>query len=77
LTEIEVPWESGEPALRVIRRLIDQAPGLDGQILDEWGGVRPFVSVFLDGRDIRYLGGLAAPLQGGQEIAIFPAVAGG
>ncbi len=75
--EIEIPWSPGEPVGTLIRRLIDEEPGLQGRLLDPRGALVPFVSVFLDGRDIRYLGGLDAPLNGDQEIAIFPAVAGG
>jgi molybdopterin converting factor small subunit len=75
--DVEVSWQPGEPVGLVIERLVGQAPGLEGQVLDESGAVRPFVSIFLDGRDIRYLGGLNTALNGDQEIAIFPAVAGG
>jgi molybdopterin synthase sulfur carrier subunit len=75
--DIEVPWSAGEPVITMIRRLIEQAPGLEGQVLDQDGTLLPFVSVFLNGRDIRYLGGLDTPFNGSQEVAIFPAVAGG
>ena len=75
--DIEVPWSAGESVITMIRRLIEQAPGLEGQVLDQDGTLLPFVSVFLNGRDIRYLGGLNAPLNGNQEVSIFPAVAGG
>ena len=54
-----------------------QCPGLKGYILGENDCVVPYVSVFLDGRDIRYLGGLETRLREGAEISIFPPVAGG
>ena len=75
--ELDVGWPAGAPIGDVIRELIARKPGLEGHILDARGMVVPYVSVFVEGRDIRYLGGLATALADGDEIAIFPPVAGG
>lgn len=63
--------------IEVLRKLLEAHPGLRGYILDEDEGVLPYVSIFLDGRDVRYVGGLGTLLDGGTELAIFPPVAGG
>jgi molybdopterin synthase sulfur carrier subunit len=63
--------------IEVLRELLRLQPGLNGYILGPDGSVLPYVSIFLDGRDVRHLGGLGTLLDGGAEIAIFPPVAGG
>ena len=52
-------------------------PAVRDRVFDERGALRPHVNVFVDGEDVRYAGGLAAPLRGGAEILILPAVSGG
>ena len=74
---IEIAWGPHARVGDVIRELIARKPGLRGYILDDAGAVVPYVSVFLDGRDIRYLDGLDTVLDGHTELAIFPPVAGG
>jgi molybdopterin converting factor small subunit len=46
-------------------------------LLDERGALRPLVNVYVDGVDARERGGLDAPLQGGEEIRVLAAIAGG
>jgi molybdopterin synthase sulfur carrier subunit len=74
---VEVLWSPGDAVAGVIRELVRLRPGLDECILDEEGNLLPFVSVFVDGRDIRHLDGLATRVGGEAEISIFPPVAGG
>ena len=74
---VDVGWRSGASVGEVIRELVARKPGLEGYIVDAQGRVVPYVSVFIDGRDIRYLDGLTTALADGDEIAIFPPVAGG
>jgi molybdopterin synthase sulfur carrier subunit len=47
------------------------------RIADEDGSLRRFVNVYLAGEDIRFLDGLATPVNDGAELTILPAVAGG
>ncbi len=75
--DVEIPWERGDSVIEVLRELLRLQPGLRGYVLDEDERALPYVSIFLDGRDVRYLGGLGTLLDGGTEIAIFPPVAGG
>ncbi len=74
---IDIAWGPHSRVADVIAELIARKPGLHGYILDDRGAVVPYVSVFLDGRDIRYLDGLETILDGHTELAIFPPVAGG
>lgn len=52
-------------------------PGISGQLLTEDGGLHRFVNVYINDEDIRFLGALDAKLDGGDVVAILPAVAGG
>jgi molybdopterin synthase sulfur carrier subunit len=74
---VEVPWSPGDSVRAVIHELLRLKPGLAGHILDESGEALPYVSIFLDGRDIRYLDGLDTRVDGETEISLFPPVAGG
>ena len=74
---VEVPVSPGDKIAEVIRELVRRKPGLEGHILDDEGGLLPYVNVFLSGRDIRYLDGLQTPVDGESDISIFPPVAGG
>ena len=51
--------------------------GLRERLVDNGGGLRRFVNVYLKGEDIRFLDGLATPVADGDEVTILPAVAGG
>ncbi|HEY8744102.1 MAG TPA: MoaD/ThiS family protein, partial [Chloroflexota bacterium] len=46
-------------------------------ICEENGELRRFVNVYINGEDVRFLGGLEAPVTERDEISIVPAVAGG
>ena len=52
-------------------------PGFADRILDEQGGLRRFVNVFLADDDVRFLQALDTPVPDGETISIIPAVAGG
>ncbi|MGH7357726.1 MAG: MoaD/ThiS family protein [Candidatus Rokuibacteriota bacterium] len=46
-------------------------------VLDERGGLRPLVNVYVDGVHARDLDGLGTALSGGEEIRLVAAIAGG
>ncbi|MEY2973769.1 MAG: hypothetical protein RIR49_189 [Actinomycetota bacterium] len=51
--------------------------GFADRLLDEEGGLRKFVNLFVDDEDVRYLQGLDTPVADGITVSIIPAVAGG
>lgn len=57
--------------------LAERHPALVDRILTERGELRRHVNVFVGEEDIRYAGGLLAPVPDGATIAIVPAVSGG
>jgi molybdopterin synthase sulfur carrier subunit len=54
-----------------------ECPGARDRVLTERGDVRTHINIFVDGDNIRYAGGLEAPVRDGAEIIILPAVSGG
>ena len=46
-------------------------------IFDESGGIKKYVNILVNGRHIQSLSGLKTELVDGDEVAIFPPVAGG
>lgn len=56
--------------------LVRQYPGLGTKLFDK-GKLRPFVNVFVNEEDIRYLDEMETKLDDGVTVALIPAVAGG
>ena len=53
-------------------------PGFAGHLLDpSTGELQPFVNVYVNDEDVRYLGRLETPVAEGDIVSILPAVAGG
>ena len=46
-------------------------------IFDESGMIKKYVNILVNGRHIQSLSGIKTELAGGDEVAIFPPVAGG
>jgi sulfur-carrier protein len=61
----------------VIAALEAAHPGMGDRLLDEDGGLRKFVNVFVDDDDVRYLDGLDTEVGENITVSIIPAVAGG
>ncbi|MCX7623793.1 MAG: ubiquitin-like small modifier protein 1 [Thermomicrobium sp.] len=60
-----------------LAKLDELYPGIRERICESDGRVRRFVSVFVNGKDIRSLQGIDTPLSEGDEVGIIPAMAGG
>jgi sulfur-carrier protein len=50
--------------------------GLRDRLVDD-AGLRRFINVYLNDEDVRFLGGLEAPVKDGDTVTVLPAVAGG
>jgi sulfur-carrier protein len=61
----------------VIAGLDAQHAGFSDRLLDDDGGLRKFVNIFVDDDDVRYLEGLDTKVADGLTVSIIPAVAGG
>ncbi|MET0661842.1 MAG: ubiquitin-like small modifier protein 1 [Ilumatobacteraceae bacterium] len=61
----------------VIAALEVAHPGIGERLLDDDGGLRKFVNIFVDDDDVRYLDGLDTKVADGLTVSIIPAVAGG
>jgi molybdopterin synthase sulfur carrier subunit len=68
---------SGETLSAVIADLDAQHNGIAGRLLQEDGSLHKFVNLYIDDEDVRFLGGLEAPVKDGATVTILPAVAGG
>ncbi len=72
----EVPVDAG--TVREAILAVDEAyPGIAFRVLDDRGGLRRFVNVFVADEDIRFLDGLDTVLVADQTVSLVPAVAGG
>lgn len=67
----------GDTVGEVLAALVSTYPGLGPTILDDEGGVRKFVNLYVNDEDIRFLDQLDTSVSEGDEVAILPAVAGG
>jgi molybdopterin synthase sulfur carrier subunit len=78
LNELVVPVGDGATLLgTVLDAGLGSRPQLAARIRDEAGALRRHVNVFVDGEDIRRLGGLDAPVGPDAVVHILPSVAGG
>jgi len=68
---------AGSTVREIIDALEHDFPGLRFNLCHETGELRPFVNIFLDREDIRYLQGLDTPVPTGTTIHILQSVAGG
>jgi molybdopterin synthase sulfur carrier subunit len=65
------------PLSAALARLWTECPAIRDRVITELGEVRPHINIFVDGHDVRYAGGLDAPVQDGAEIFLLPAISGG
>jgi sulfur-carrier protein len=67
---------AGDTIADLITDLDSRHGGLRDRLVDD-AGLRRFVNVYLNDEDVRFLGGLEAPVRDGDTITVLPAVAGG
>ena len=68
---------AGRTVREIIVALEHDFPGLRFNLCHETGELRPYVNIFLDRANIRYLQGLDTPVQAGATMYILQSVAGG
>lgn len=76
-SEQDIVEATGETLAEMIDSLEANYPGLKERLCDETGDVRRFVNIYVNGEDVRFAEGVATRLNGGDEVSIVPAVAGG
>jgi molybdopterin converting factor small subunit len=72
-TEVAV---SGATVQAALDDLVRQYPPLAPKLFDG-GRLRPYINLFVNDEDIRYLDDMQTAVADGQVLAIIPAVAGG
>ena len=61
----------------VLDQITSEYPAIKGQLVNEDGSLHRFLNVYVNDDDVRYLGGVNAPVANDDEITLLPAVAGG
>ncbi|HET8560449.1 MAG TPA: MoaD/ThiS family protein [Marmoricola sp.] len=67
---------SGTTLGELVDDLESSHPGIRERLLDG-EELRRFVNVYVNDEDVRFAGGLQAPVADGDQVVILPAVAGG
>lgn len=66
----------GQSLSELIASLDSKFAGLGERLLEN-GELRRFINIYINDEDVRFMGGLTAPLKAGDSVTILPAVAGG
>jgi sulfur-carrier protein len=67
---------TGDTLAGLLADLESRHGGLRERLVDG-SGLRRFINVYLNDEDVRFLGGLDAPVKDGDTVTVLPAVAGG
>ncbi|GCE24454.1 MoaD/ThiS family protein [Dictyobacter kobayashii] len=67
----------GATMREILENLEQRFPGLRFHLCYETGELRPYVNIFIEQANIRYLQGLDTPVMAGARIRVLPSVAGG
>ncbi|MDH4229618.1 MAG: MoaD/ThiS family protein [Nitrospirota bacterium] len=72
----DVTVDAGNVAT-LVDKLEAAYPGLKARLCDDSGQIRPFVNIYVNDEDIRFLKGPDTPVNDGDSVSIVPAIAGG
>ena len=61
----------------VLTSLTTTYPAMRGQLLNDDGTLHRFLNIYVNDDDVRYLGGVDAPVRDADQVTLLPAVAGG
>ncbi len=67
----------GNTVGEVLDYLVSRYPAVGPRLRDTQGALYPFVTVYLNDEDIRFVNGFASAVADRDEVVIVPAVAGG
>jgi molybdopterin synthase sulfur carrier subunit len=67
---------AGGTVAQVIDDLESRHSGIKGRLITD-GALHRFVNIYVDDEDVRFSGGLEAPVKDTSTVTILPAVAGG
>jgi len=67
---------TGGTVRELLEDLRERLPALGAKVYDG-ERIQPFVNVYLDGEDVRTLGGVDTPVRDGATLILLPAMAGG
>lgn len=73
---VDREFETGTTVGEVLHGLENEYEGLDGQLVEN-GDLRPHINVLKSGREVLHLNGMDTQLEDGDQLSIFPPVAGG
>jgi molybdopterin synthase sulfur carrier subunit len=74
---VEVPASDGNTVIQILETLITMYPALEDEVFNEERTLKPFVHVFINGRNIIHESGLQTKVKAEDQFALFPPVAGG
>ncbi len=67
----------GADLMELFDGLEKQYPGFREMVFENDRTIRQYAHIFINGEDYRPLGGLSAPLEGGDMVAVLFAISGG
>lgn len=74
---LRVPLAAATTVTGLLDTLGKQYPIFERRLRDETGSLRRYVNLYVDGQDVRRLGGVTTEIRPGQEVQIIQSVAGG
>ncbi len=74
---LQLETEPGASVRTLLDEMIARYPAMQAELFDGEGRLHNNIHVFVNGRDVRYLGGLDIPIPEGASVRIFPPVGGG
>lgn len=76
-SKVSLHTSPGDTFQQMLDELITRWPDLKSELFDRDGQLHNNIHIFLNGRDIRYLGGIDMEIPPDAEVRIFPPVGGG
>ncbi|SLM63225.1 MULTISPECIES: MoaD/ThiS family protein [Dickeya] len=67
----------GSTVGQLVAALATRYPDIQQHLYDETGELRTFINLYVGDTNIKHSGGLATPINSGDEVLLVPAIAGG